>query len=49
MGAAEKDPTQLLFFATCHPGLEAAVEQELCQACVGAERVTSGKAGVSFM
>ena len=47
--SGSKDPTHVWFFATCHPGLEASVEQELCQPCIGAERVTSGKAGVSFM
>ena len=48
-GSGRRSPMRMWFFATCHPGLEASVEQELCQSCIGAERVTSGKAGVSFM
>eukprot|EP00884_Botryococcus_braunii_P012866 jgi/Botrbrau1/21580/Bobra.174_2s0075.1 len=36
------------FFATCHPGLEGVVAQELLNPSVAATRVEVGRAGVSF-
>lgn len=36
------------YFATCHPGLEEIVANELRSPAIGAEEVNVGKAGVSF-
>lgn len=42
------EPRGLQYFVTCHPGLEAAVEQQLREAPIGASNVEVGQAGVSF-
>ena len=41
-------PAATTFFVTCHPGLEACVEQELCSPRIGATRVVAARAGVYF-
>lgn len=41
-------PAATTFFVTCHPGLEACVEQELCHPRIGATRVVAARAGVYF-
>jgi hypothetical protein len=40
--------SDLQFYATCHPGLEAVVAEELSGPCIAATKVEIGKAGVTF-
>lgn len=42
-------PGMQLFYATCHPGLEAVVADELSSPTIGARDVLPGKAGVQFV
>lgn len=43
-----RQPSNLFYFATCHPGLEEVVAAELASPNIRATNVSLGKAGVSF-
>jgi len=44
----QQAPSNLYYFATCHPGLEDAVMAELANPAVGVTNIRMGRSGVSF-